>query len=194
MKRKEVPFISFPASKVTEEDNDGPEIEMIRREGEIINESLSNTDTSYDTNSSQREFFIHEEYFDYLNSNEVSDSSTTEESYTSGLSEYENDITLIRRTRDTFRRNDILSLDINYLRRDNINDGLSNEEVNRLYSSKYSDIITNISECGICKGGFLDLNIVTELRCSHIFHSTCVIPWVLGNNNCPMCRQHVVDR
>lgn len=194
MKRKEIPFISFPASKVPEEEDDGPEIEIVSREGDIINESESDVDT-YDTNSSQREFFLHEECFDHLNSDDMSYSSTSEESYTSGLSEYESDITLIRRTRDTFGRNDILLLGLNSLRRyNNTNYGMSNEEVNRLHSSKYSDIITNISECSICKGCFLDLNVVTELRCSHIFHSNCVIPWIIGNNNCPMCRQQVIER
>lgn len=198
MRKKEIPFVSFPASKVTEEEDDGPEIEIISREGNIINKSESDADIDiYDTNSSQDEFYIDEdedEYFDYLHSDEMSYNSTSEESYTSGLSEYENDITLIRRTRDTFRRNDIPFIDINSLRRANINDGLSNEEVNRLYSCMYSNIITNVSECSICKGCFLDMNTVIELRCSHIFHSSCVIPWVLGNNSCPMCRQHVVER
>lgn len=191
MKRQEVPFISFSTSKMSEEEEkEGPEIEIIRREVEIMSDD--DIDTTY-TNNSHDEFLIHEEYFEYLNS-DVSYSSSGEESYISGLSEYENDITVVGRTRDTFRRNDILSVDLNSWRRETNNIGLSNEEINSLCSNKYSDIITGISECGICKSFFLDLNIVTELMCSHIFHSTCVIPWLLGNNNCPMCRQHVVER
>lgn len=72
--------------------------------------------------------------------------------------------------------------------------GLSNEEINRLCSAQYCKLIVKVVECGICMSKFSPSCVVTELTCAHIFHSTCVIQWLLRNNSCPICRAAIVDR
>lgn len=72
--------------------------------------------------------------------------------------------------------------------------GLTNKEINNLRSHRYTDMITKVKGCGICMTDLDRPSIVTELACSHMFHSKCVIQWLLENNNCPLCRQRVVCR
>jgi hypothetical protein len=44
------------------------------------------------------------------------------------------------------------------------------------------------SDCSICLSDFESNDIVLQLPCHHVFHSTCVLPWLNENNICPTCR------
>jgi len=43
-------------------------------------------------------------------------------------------------------------------------------------------------DCTICKDEFKLDELVTQLPCSHLFHSECVTTWLKMHNQCPVCR------
>ncbi|KAK9097229.1 hypothetical protein Sjap_022726 [Stephania japonica] len=45
-----------------------------------------------------------------------------------------------------------------------------------------------VKECSICLNRFLEGENVIRLSCKHIFHSTCLYPWVQICGDCPNCR------
>ena len=42
--------------------------------------------------------------------------------------------------------------------------------------------------CLICLEDFIENDQVLYLPCSHLFHSLCVLRWLLNNNKCPICQ------
>jgi hypothetical protein len=42
--------------------------------------------------------------------------------------------------------------------------------------------------CMVCLDDMQHGDRVAVLRCKHYFHHDCVVPWLLHNNNCPLCR------
>merc|ERR1719436_737188 len=42
--------------------------------------------------------------------------------------------------------------------------------------------------CPICMQNFEEQELVTTLRCFHLFHESCASRWLLQNGNCPVCR------
>lgn len=42
--------------------------------------------------------------------------------------------------------------------------------------------------CSVCLEDFKLGNRANKLRCGHVFHRTCVTPWLLMKNTCPVCR------
>lgn len=58
------------------------------------------------------------------------------------------------------------------------------------YTVSEQDLDENLS-CSICLTKYcLDCR-VTRLRCMHIFHDSCIFPWVRDHNTCPLCRRVV---
>ncbi|XP_051498679.1 E3 ubiquitin-protein ligase Praja-2 [Apus apus] len=45
--------------------------------------------------------------------------------------------------------------------------------------------------CIICWSDYVQDEIITELPCHHLFHKSCVIPWLEKSGTCPVCR-HVL--
>ncbi|KAK9165911.1 hypothetical protein Scep_001102 [Stephania cephalantha] len=45
-----------------------------------------------------------------------------------------------------------------------------------------------VKECSICLDRFLEGENVIRLSCKHVFHSTCLYPWVQTCGDCPNCR------
>lgn len=42
--------------------------------------------------------------------------------------------------------------------------------------------------CAICKDSVQSGTVVNQLPCSHIYHPSCITPWLSERNSCPLCR------
>lgn len=42
--------------------------------------------------------------------------------------------------------------------------------------------------CAICKDSLSVETIVNQLPCSHLYHPSCIVPWLSSRNTCPLCR------
>lgn len=42
--------------------------------------------------------------------------------------------------------------------------------------------------CAVCIESYRTGDVVTVLTCDHIFHKTCIEPWLLEKRTCPMCK------
>ena len=45
--------------------------------------------------------------------------------------------------------------------------------------------------CSICLGELGTKNI-QQLPCQHLFHNTCLLPWLIQQPSCPMCRANII--
>ncbi|XP_042053135.1 E3 ubiquitin-protein ligase CIP8-like [Salvia splendens] len=43
-------------------------------------------------------------------------------------------------------------------------------------------------ECAICKESFTLGAVVNQLPCLHLYHPSCILPWLATRNTCPLCR------
>jgi hypothetical protein len=46
-------------------------------------------------------------------------------------------------------------------------------------------------ECSICIKKFVEGEIIRLLKCKHIFHDGCLLPWLEKHSQCPNCRESV---
>jgi hypothetical protein len=46
-------------------------------------------------------------------------------------------------------------------------------------------------KCTICISSFNVHEKITELECTHIFHTSCVSEWVKYKSDCPVCRKSI---
>lgn len=74
-----------------------------------------------------------------------------------------------------------------------VNHCLNNTEINMLHKRLYNrrENSGNI-ECFICFTDFTKKSLVIELKCSHIFHKSCIKPWFKKDRRCPLCRQDAI--
>ncbi|XP_047334858.1 E3 ubiquitin-protein ligase CIP8 [Impatiens glandulifera] len=42
--------------------------------------------------------------------------------------------------------------------------------------------------CAICKEGLSIGTYVNQLPCFHVYHPSCIVPWLSSRNSCPLCR------
>jgi hypothetical protein len=45
--------------------------------------------------------------------------------------------------------------------------------------------------CSVCLSDYKDGDNQTKLKCNHMFHTNCIIPWLNKNRNCPHCRVQI---
>ena len=64
---------------------------------------------------------------------------------------------------------------------------------NELASLPVKTLETNIDDdCTICMGKMVKDEVVTELGCTHTFHTDCIKPYLKEYNyKCPVCRKEV---
>lgn len=55
------------------------------------------------------------------------------------------------------------------------------------------DTLCSQPSCPICSEDFIVSASVTKLPCSHIFHHSCVVPWLEMKQTCPICRAEITD-
>ncbi|XP_026851987.2 RING finger protein 148 [Electrophorus electricus] len=46
--------------------------------------------------------------------------------------------------------------------------------------------------CAVCIDSFKRGDVVTNLPCRHVFHKTCIEPWLLEHHTCPMCKYDIL--
>jgi hypothetical protein len=47
------------------------------------------------------------------------------------------------------------------------------------------------ASCPICSEDYSEHEDVVKLPCAHIYHSSCLLPWLESKRTCPICRFEV---
>uniref|UniRef100_A0A3B3U4C9 RING finger protein 150 n=1 Tax=Poecilia latipinna TaxID=48699 RepID=A0A3B3U4C9_9TELE len=50
----------------------------------------------------------------------------------------------------------------------------------------------DFDNCAVCIEGYRPNDVVRILPCRHLFHKSCVDPWLLDHRTCPMCKMNIL--
>ncbi|XP_066891675.1 RING finger protein 150 isoform X2 [Kogia breviceps] len=50
----------------------------------------------------------------------------------------------------------------------------------------------DFDNCAVCIEGYKPGDVVRILPCRHLFHKSCVDPWLLDHRTCPMCKMNIL--
>ncbi|XP_037335889.2 RING finger protein 150 [Pungitius pungitius] len=50
----------------------------------------------------------------------------------------------------------------------------------------------DFDNCAVCIEGYKVNDVVRVLPCRHLFHKSCVDPWLLDHRTCPMCKMNIL--
>ncbi|KAF3837523.1 hypothetical protein F7725_004987 [Dissostichus mawsoni] len=50
----------------------------------------------------------------------------------------------------------------------------------------------DFDNCAVCIEGYKPNDVVRILPCRHLFHKSCVDPWLLDHRTCPMCKMNIL--
>ena len=73
---------------------------------------------------------------------------------------------------------------------EDINEGLPKEMIDKLKKMK---IGKSGQDCTVCSESFRKGEKIRKLPCKHIFHETCIMPWLATNSTCPNCRLNLFE-
>ncbi|KAM6949043.1 RING finger protein 150-like [Aplochiton taeniatus] len=51
---------------------------------------------------------------------------------------------------------------------------------------------SDFDNCAVCIEGYKPNDLVRILPCRHLFHKSCVDPWLLEHRTCPMCKMNIL--
>ncbi|KAJ8298476.1 hypothetical protein KUTeg_025007 [Tegillarca granosa] len=54
------------------------------------------------------------------------------------------------------------------------------------------ELETDFDQCAVCIEGYKPSDVIRSLPCRHIFHKSCVDPWLLEMRSCPMCKMDIL--
>ncbi|RXN01472.1 E3 ubiquitin-protein ligase RNF149 [Acipenser ruthenus] len=54
------------------------------------------------------------------------------------------------------------------------------------------EINLDAENCAVCIENYKPKDVVRILPCKHVFHRTCIDPWLLDHRTCPMCKLDVI--
>lgn len=49
-------------------------------------------------------------------------------------------------------------------------------------------------ECPVCKEDYALGESVRQLPCNHLFHDSCIVPWLEQHDSCPVCRKSLTGQ
>nr|XP_032661186.1 RING finger protein 150 isoform X2 [Chelonoidis abingdonii] len=58
--------------------------------------------------------------------------------------------------------------------------------------SKLQETEPDFDNCAVCIEGYKPNDVVRILPCRHLFHKSCVDPWLLDHRTCPMCKMNIL--
>lgn len=64
--------------------------------------------------------------------------------------------------------------------------GLSKEEIIKMI--KTMKMMKSSKVCSICCSEYNQGDLIKRLPCKHIFHETCIVPWLKDKCVCPYCK------
>ncbi|XP_030541179.1 E3 ubiquitin-protein ligase RING1-like [Rhodamnia argentea] len=66
----------------------------------------------------------------------------------------------------------------------------SKSAINELPDIKITEelLVSDNSQCAVCKDTFELGEEAKQMPCKHIYHSDCILPWLELHNSCPVCR------
>ena len=71
-------------------------------------------------------------------------------------------------------------------------------ETKRNYNINVNNLTTIIVDkvddnCSICLEYYKSNDIISKIKCGHMFHKECLKPWIDSENyNCPLCRRNII--
>ncbi|XP_076467419.1 RING finger protein 150-like [Babylonia areolata] len=54
------------------------------------------------------------------------------------------------------------------------------------------ELDSDFDQCAVCIEGYKPHDVVRTLPCKHVFHKSCVDPWLLDQRSCPMCKLDIL--
>ncbi|KAK9273823.1 hypothetical protein L1049_018634 [Liquidambar formosana] len=68
----------------------------------------------------------------------------------------------------------------------------SRSSIDAMPTIKITQMHHNIdSHCPVCQDKFELGSEARQMPCNHIYHSDCIVPWLVQHNSCPVCRQEL---
>ncbi|XP_054158194.1 E3 ubiquitin-protein ligase Godzilla-like [Oppia nitens] len=59
-------------------------------------------------------------------------------------------------------------------------------DLEKIFEEEFAEL------CPVCIDTFKTCDIIRILPCKHLFHKSCVDPWLLENRSCPMCKMDIL--